>query len=132
MHTHSSEHTPGAVGSQCCGARGGSWGFGALLKGLTSVVVLRVERVLVIHSPPPTLPCWTWDSNPWPSNYKSNSLYIRPQLPYIYIYIYIYIRGITIRVFVLKPFGTRLSVRCALQTERFVGLILLRLENKRA
>ncbi len=29
---------------------GSSWGFGALLKG-TSVVVLRVERVLVIHSP---------------------------------------------------------------------------------
>ncbi len=32
-------------------APGSSWGFGALLKGLTSVVVLRVERVLVIHSP---------------------------------------------------------------------------------
>ncbi len=30
---------------------GSSWGFGALLKGLTSVVVLRVERALVIHSP---------------------------------------------------------------------------------
>ncbi len=30
---------------------GSSWGFGALLKGLTSVVILRVERVLVIHSP---------------------------------------------------------------------------------
>ncbi len=29
---------------------GSSWGFGALLKG-TSVVVLRVERVLYIHSP---------------------------------------------------------------------------------
>ncbi len=29
---------------------GSSWGFGALLKG-TSVVVLRVERVLDIHSP---------------------------------------------------------------------------------
>ncbi len=31
---------------------GSSWGFGALLKGLTSLVVLKVEeRVLVIHSP---------------------------------------------------------------------------------
>ncbi len=30
---------------------GSSWGIGALLKGLTSVVVLRVERALVIHSP---------------------------------------------------------------------------------
>ncbi len=29
---------------------GSSWGFGALLKG-TSVVVLRVERALYIHSP---------------------------------------------------------------------------------
>ncbi len=30
---------------------GSSWGFGALLKGLTSVVVLKVERALYIHSP---------------------------------------------------------------------------------
>ncbi len=30
---------------------GSSWGIGALLKGLTSVMVLRVERALVIHSP---------------------------------------------------------------------------------
>ncbi len=30
---------------------GSSWGIGALLKGLTSVVVLKVERVLVIQSP---------------------------------------------------------------------------------
>ncbi len=30
---------------------GSSWGIGALLKGLTSVVVLKVERALVIHSP---------------------------------------------------------------------------------
>ncbi len=35
---------------------GSSWGFSALLKGLTSVVVLRVERELYIHSPPPTIP----------------------------------------------------------------------------
>ncbi len=46
------EHTPRAVGSP-----GSSWGFGALLKDLTSVVVLRVERALDIHSPPPpTIP----------------------------------------------------------------------------
>ncbi len=30
---------------------GSRWGIGALLKGLTSVVVLKVERALVIHSP---------------------------------------------------------------------------------
>ncbi len=34
---------------------GSSWGFCALLKG-TSVVVLKVERALYIHSPPPTIP----------------------------------------------------------------------------
>ncbi len=33
-----------------CGP-GSIWGFGAFLKGLNSVVVLRVERALVIHSP---------------------------------------------------------------------------------
>ncbi len=45
-HTHTHTHTHRAVGSP-----GSSWGFGALLKGLTSVMVLRVERALVIHSP---------------------------------------------------------------------------------
>ncbi len=47
-HTHR-EHTPRAVGSRCC--PGSSWGFSALLKGLTSVVVLKVKRALDIHSP---------------------------------------------------------------------------------
>ncbi len=52
---------------------------------------------------------------------------------YVYIYIYIYIyQGCNDTRIRIEPFGTRLSVRCALQTERFVGLILLRLENKRA
>ncbi len=36
--THPSAHTPGALGSRHCGARGAVWWFGALLKGLTSVV----------------------------------------------------------------------------------------------
>ncbi len=35
--THPSAHTLGAVGSRHCGP-GSSWGFGALLKGLTSVI----------------------------------------------------------------------------------------------
>ncbi|MCJ8728948.1 hypothetical protein PDJAM_G00010640, partial [Pangasius djambal] len=35
---------------------GSSWGFGALLKGLTSVVVLRVEESTGHSLPPPTIP----------------------------------------------------------------------------
>ncbi len=65
-HTHR-EHTDGAVGSHLC-----SWGFGALLKA-TSVVVLNVERVLYIHSPHlQFLPAR--DSNPQPLGYESDSL----------------------------------------------------------
>uniref|UniRef100_A0A672RVZ7 glutaminase n=1 Tax=Sinocyclocheilus grahami TaxID=75366 RepID=A0A672RVZ7_SINGR len=45
-HTHT-VNTSGAVGSQL----GSTWGCSALLKGLTSVVVLKVERALDIHSP---------------------------------------------------------------------------------
>ncbi len=59
---------------------GSSWGFGALLKGLTSVMVLKEERTLVIHSPhrqflpDPRL-------EPTTSGYKSDALSIRPRLP---------------------------------------------------
>ncbi len=53
---------------------GSSWGFGALLKD-TSVVVLEED------TPPTNNPCRTWDSNPQPSIYKSDSLSIRPRLP---------------------------------------------------
>ncbi len=53
---------------------GSSWGFSALLKD-TSVVVLKKD------TPPTNNPCRTWDSNPQPSAYKSDSLSIRPQLP---------------------------------------------------
>ncbi len=42
-HTHR-EHTPGVVGSHIAAATGSSCGFDALLKGLTSVVVLKVEE----------------------------------------------------------------------------------------
>ncbi len=48
---------------------GSSLGFGALLKGLTSVVDTS---------------CQSWDSNPQPwvtSGFKSNALTIRPRLP---------------------------------------------------
>ncbi len=75
VHTHSSEHTPGAVGSQCCGARGAVGG---------SVPCSRVSpqswywrwRERCSFTPPTYNPCRTWDSNPRPSGYKSNSLSI--------------------------------------------------------
>ncbi len=74
-HTRSSGHWQPFM-LRCPGS---SWGFSALLKG-TSVVVLRVKRVLYIHSPhQQNLPAW--DSNSQPFNYESDSLTIRPQLP---------------------------------------------------
>ncbi len=51
---------------------GSSWGFGALLKD-TSVMVLKE------HTPPTNNPCRTWDSNPQPLDYESDSLTIRPR-----------------------------------------------------
>ncbi len=59
---------------------GSSWGFGALLKG-TSVVVLKVERALYIHSPTYNS-CRTGDSNSQSLGYESDSLTIRPRLPH--------------------------------------------------
>ncbi len=54
-HTHTHTHTPwtntrSSGQSFMLRCPWSSWGFGALLKG-TSVVVLRVERVLYIHFP---------------------------------------------------------------------------------
>ncbi len=87
VHTHSSEHThtPGiqnrSSGQPFMLRRPGSiWGFSALLKGPTSVVVLSVERALEIHSPHlQFLPAR--DSNLQPLDYESDSLTIRPRLP---------------------------------------------------
>ncbi len=67
--THPSAHTPGS-----------SWGFGALLQGLTSVVVLKVERTLVIHSPHRQF-LSDLRLEPTTSGYKSDALSIRPRLP---------------------------------------------------
>ncbi len=85
VHTHSSEHThtpwthTRSSGQPFMLRRpGSSWGFGALLKG-TSVVVLSVERALYIHSPHlQFLPAR--DSNLQPLDYESDSLTIRPRL----------------------------------------------------
>ncbi len=85
VHTHSNEHThtpwthTRSSGQPFMLRRpGSSWGFGVLLKG-TSVVVLKVERTLDIHSPHlQSLPAR--DSSPQPLGYESNSLTIRPRL----------------------------------------------------
>ncbi len=51
-HTHTQwTHTRSSGQPYCC-----SWGFGALLKGLTSVVVLKVEEIAGYSLPPPTIP----------------------------------------------------------------------------
>ncbi len=79
-HTHH-EHTPGAVGSHlCCGAWGAVGG---------SVPCSRVSpqswywgcRECCTFTPPTYNSCRTWDSNPRPLGYKSDSLFIRPRLP---------------------------------------------------
>ncbi len=57
-----------------------SWGFGALLKGLTSVVVLKVERMLVIHSPHRQF-LLKQGFELTTSGYKSDALSIKPRLP---------------------------------------------------
>ncbi len=49
-HTEQWTHTRSSGQPFMLRRPGSSWGFGVLLKG-TSVVVLRVERVLYIHSP---------------------------------------------------------------------------------
>ncbi len=84
VHTHCSEHTPWthtrSSGQPFMLRRpGSSWGFGALIKG-TSVVVLKVERTLYIHSPHlKFLPAR--DSNSL--DYESDTLTIRPRLPLV-------------------------------------------------
>ncbi len=57
---------------------GSSWGFGALLKG-TSVVVLKVEDSAVYSLPPPTIPAGPETRTPRPL--ESDCLTIRPRLP---------------------------------------------------
>ncbi len=74
VHTHISEHTHRQqwAAIYCCG-------FGALLKG-TSVMALRVERALYIHSPHRQF-LLARDSNSQPFDHEPDSLAIRPRLP---------------------------------------------------
>ncbi len=85
VHTHSSEHThtpwthTRSSGQPFMLRRpGSSWGSGALFKG-TSVVVLKEERALYIQSPHLQ---FLLDLRLEPSGYKSDSLTIRPRLPF--------------------------------------------------
>ncbi len=77
-HTHC-EHAPGAVGSYCSSAQGAIGG---------SVPCSRAPqswywrwRECCSFTIPTFNPCWTWDSNPQPLDYKTDSLTIRPRLP---------------------------------------------------
>ncbi len=79
-HTQQWTHTRSSGHTSTLRRPGSSWGFGALLKGLTSVVVLRVERALDIA----IKPCRPWDSNLRPLVYKSDSLSIRTRLAPLY------------------------------------------------
>ncbi len=81
VRTHSSEHThthPEQWAAIYAAAPGSSWGFGTLLK-CTSVVVLKVERVLDIHSPHrQSLPDLRLE--PATLAHKSDTLTIRPRI----------------------------------------------------
>ncbi len=90
-HTHSSEHThtvnthPEQWAAIYAAVPGEQLEVRCLAQKGTSVVVLRVERALYIHSPHlQFLPAR--DSNSQPLDYESDSLTIRLRLPPIYIY----------------------------------------------
>ncbi len=78
-HTHR-EHTPGAVGSQCCGARGAVGGSVPCSRALQSWYWGWRERWSFTPPPPPTIPAGpeTWTRDLWVT---SPTLSIRPQLP---------------------------------------------------
>ncbi len=59
---------------------GSSWRSGALLRVSPQSWYWGWKRAWIIHSPH-LQSCRTWDSNPQPSGYKSDSLNIRPRLP---------------------------------------------------
>ncbi len=74
-----SEHTPGAVGSHVT-APGEQLGVRCLAQGHLSRGIEGGESAG--YSLPPTNNPWrTWDSNPQPLDYESDSLTIRPRLP---------------------------------------------------
>ncbi len=79
-HTHTPwSHTRSSGQPFMLRCLGSSWGFGALFKG-TSVMVLKVEKALDIHSTTYNS-CRPEDSSSQPFDYKSESLSYRPRLP---------------------------------------------------
>ncbi len=78
-HTHC-EHTPGAVGSHCSSARGAVGG--SVPCSRAPQLWYRRGRECCSFTIPTFNPCRTWDSNPQPLDYKSDSLTTRPQLPH--------------------------------------------------
>ncbi len=82
MNTHTAVNThPEQWAAIYAAAPGSSWGIGAVLKGLTSVVVLKVERERWTFTPPTYNSCRPRDSNLQPLDYESNPLTIMPQRP---------------------------------------------------
>ncbi len=76
VHTHSSENTPGAVGSQCCGTQGAvgdSVPWSHLSRGIEGgeSAGYSLSRWLLLSLPPPTIParpgtrtCNLWVTSP--------------------------------------------------------------------
>ncbi len=80
VNTHTVNTHPEQWAAIYAVALGEQLGVRCLAQGLTSVVVLRVERAMYIHSPHLQFLA-AWDSNLQPFNYESDSLTIRPRLP---------------------------------------------------
>ncbi len=78
-HTHC-EHTPGAVGSHCSSARRAI--VGSVPCSRTPQSWYWRRRECCSFTIPTFNPCRTWDSNPQRLDYKSDSLTIRPRLPW--------------------------------------------------
>ncbi len=85
-HTAVNTHTPWthtrSSGQPMLQHPGSSWGFGALLRVSLQSWYWR-RRECWLFTPPTDNSCRTWDSNPRPLGYKSDSLSIRPRLPQV-------------------------------------------------
>ncbi len=80
-HTRSS-------GQPCYSARGAVGGLVPFSR--TPQLWYWRRRECWLFTPPTNNPCRTWDSNPQPLDYKSNSLTIRPRLPQDKVKIHFY------------------------------------------